>query len=193
MKHTITPILFTIIAIFVCIFIAKPKYGEATLLNTEIGEYKFAIEKYDAYNAKIQELILKRDSVNISDRTKLETLVPEKLDVTHALVDLEDMALQSNLFVENVEADDDLYGLAIDTGEQAQSGDSEGSQNAEIQHADATMSLIGTYEDFKNFLRITEKSLTLMDVTKLSIVQKEGGIYAFSVTFRTYALPEKIN
>lgn len=170
--------------------VTKPKYEEVKLVNAQISEYKFAIEKYDVYNANVQALLLKKNSVDIKDREKLDALIPEKLDTTQVLANLGMIASKSNLSIESVEADDEMYGSKANSGEQTTEDTSMGS---EIQHADVTITLIGRYSDFKNFLKATEESLTLMDVVKLSLAQMEGETYKFVVGIRTYALPLKNN
>lgn len=190
MKRTLTPLLSIIVAVLVIVFITKPKYEEVKMVRTETDEYRVATEKYAVYNAKIQELLLIRDSVNLKDKERLETLAPSELDVTHLLVDLENMAIRSNISVENVEVLDKIHGSSGVRGRQTESVEP---SSEEMQFAEVTLSLSGTYINFKNFLKTVETSLTLMEVTKMTLNQKEGDEYSFNVTIRTYALPVENN
>jgi|CXWL01.1.fsa_nt_gi Tfp pilus assembly protein PilO len=186
MKRVITPLLSIIIAVLVIVFVTKPKYEEVKLVRTETDEYRVAAEKYAIYNAKIQELLLVRDSVNLKDKERLDTLAPAELDITRLLVDIENMAVRSNMNVENVDVLDKIHSSAGANGRKA-----EGviPSSDEVQFAEVSLSLTGTYLNFKNFLTSVETSLTLMEVTKMTVDQKEGNEYSFKVTVRTYALP----
>ncbi|MFZ2253260.1 MAG: hypothetical protein WAW13_03770 [Minisyncoccia bacterium] len=186
MKRTLTPLLSIIVAVLVIVFVTKPKYEELKLIRTETDEYRVATEKYAIYNAKIQELLLIRDSVNLNDKKRLDTLAQPQLDVTQLLVDIEHMAIRSNITIENVDVLDKIHGSAGVSGRQTESIES---SSEEVQFAEVTLSLGGTYLDFKNFLKSVETSLTLMEVTKMTLNQKEGDDYSFTVTIRTYALP----
>lgn len=190
MKRTLTPLLSVIVAILVIVFITKPKYEEVKVVRTETDEYRVATEKYAIYNAKIQELLLVRDSVNLKDKERLDTLAQAELDVTRLLVDVENMAVRANMNIENVEVLDKIHGSAGASGRKA-----EGiiPSSDEVQFAEVTLSLTGTYLNFKNFLTSVETSLSLMEVTKMTVDQKEGNEYSFKVTVRTYALPIENN
>jgi Tfp pilus assembly protein PilO len=49
-------------------------------------------------------------------------------------------------------------------------------------------SVTGTYDDFRAFLADVERSLVLMEVTKISFSSSEGDAIPFSVTVRLYSL-----
>ena len=188
MKRTLTPILSIIVAVLVIVFVTKPKYEEIKLVRTETDEYRVATEKYAIYNAKIQELLLVRDSVNLKDKERLDTLAQAELDVTRLLVDIENMAVRANMSVENVEVLDKIHGTEGASGRQTEGVEP---SSEEVQFAEVTLSLGGTYLNFKNFLKSVETSLPLMEVTKMTLNQREGEEYSFNVTVRTYALPVK--
>lgn len=48
------------------------------------------------------------------------------------------------------------------------------------------LSFSAGYETFKNFLRLQEKEMRLMDVDSISFSPSEGGVYEFQVNLTTY-------
>lgn len=54
---------------------------------------------------------------------------------------------------------------------------------------DIELSLVGTYEQFQDFLGGLERSLVFMEVTNLSVEEGEGELTDYQVTVRLFALP----
>ncbi len=194
MIRATTPIFSIVIAILIFFFVIQPKFDEIKLLRTETDEYNAATAQYAAFNAKVQELILKRDSVKISDRDRLDLLIPEKINDTRLLVDVEAIAKKNNVFLVGVETSNDNIDPSSFTAT-----NSEGQTESEIESSndlltsEITFTLIGEYFDFKNFLRDIETSITLMHITKIHVAGNSEKFKLFNVTVRTYALPDSGN
>lgn len=194
MIRATTPIFSIVIAILIFFFVIQPKFDEIKLLRTETDEYNAATAQYAAFNAKVQELILKRDSVKISDRDRLDLLIPEKINDTRLLVDVEAIAKKNNVFLVGVETSNDNIDPSSLTA-----ANSEGQTENEIESSndlltsEITFTLIGEYFDFKNFLRDIETSITLMHITKIHVAGNSEKFKLFNVTVRTYALPDSGN
>ncbi len=189
MKRTITPLLSLIIALIVFTFVTKPKYDEILVVQKQVAEFNDATQKFSDYNARIQGLILKKDSISVKDKNRLDALVSEKLDGNRILVDLETMALKSNLFLVSVMGSNKVTGTSVNGSGFEGSLDETASE--EIQFADIGISLTGSYDDFKTFLRMVEQSIVLMDVVNLKITSKGYGLSQFDMSIRTYALPKQ--
>lgn len=190
--RSITAILSIIIAILIFVFITQPKYAEVLSVRAEIDEYKSATEKYIAFNAKVQELRLKRDSVKVSERDRLSMLIPSSIEDTRILVDIETMATRNNLLLGSVKTEgDDIDVESLSQGSQTAGGADAKTTGEELRTSEITFEVVGMYADFKNFLRELETSLTLMEVIEIEFTKDESDFDTFGLKVRTYALPIK--
>ena len=184
MMRTLTPILSIIIALLLFLFFIKPQYSEITLLQTEIDEYTNAVESYNDFIAVLDGKLRIKNSRASSDSERLDKLVRTDIDDTRLIVDLEAMVEKHNM----------LFGNVISSGNDAElsSGgtDPAQAQSEELRIADITFDVIGTYEQFKDFLKDLESSLTIYEVINLAFNVTEGTFQQFSVKVRSYALPK---
>lgn len=192
--RSLTPLLSIIIAILIFVFLVQPKYEEAKRIRNETAEYDTATKQYTFFNARVQDLLLKRDAVKVSDRERLDLLVPKVLDETRVLVDIENMMRQNNLLLGRVETKNDNVDVSGMISGSSEKRITDGAaQSGDLLTSDLTFDVIGEYADFKNFLRAVESSLTIMHVTKIKFSQSDSSFQIFTVTVRTYALPSKNN
>jgi Tfp pilus assembly protein PilO len=53
---------------------------------------------------------------------------------------------------------------------------------------DMTLSAVGSYASFRNFLQGIEKSARILDVVRLGVSGSETGVYRFTLSLRLYWL-----
>ena len=182
--RTLTPFLSLVIAIILFIFVIQPQYIEIVSLNSEVNEYVSATEKYQQFTAKLEEKLATKGSRSALENERLDTLVLEEIDATQLLVDLEVLAKQRNLLFGNVE----ISAGDIDVKKISNDADASG---GELTTVDLSFEIVGTYEQFKNFLSDVERSLTLFEVVKMELVSAEESLFQqFAITVRVYALPK---
>lgn len=182
--RTLTPFLSLVIAIILFIFVIQPQYIEIVSLNSEVNEYVSATEKYQQFTAKLEEKLATKGSRSALENERLDTLVLEEIDATQLLVDLEVLAKQRNLLFGNVE----ISAGDIDVKKISNDADASG---GELTTVDLSFEIVGTYEQFKNFLSDVERSLTLFEVVKMELVSTEESLFQqFAITVRVYALPK---
>jgi Tfp pilus assembly protein PilO len=70
----------------------------------------------------------------------------------------------------------------------SQPRDSKGALQGQYATLDITFSVSGTYSDFKMFLADIERSLVLMEVTKITFTKSEGDTMRFVMGVRLYSL-----
>jgi len=184
MMRSITPFLSIIIAVLLFVFFTKPLYSEIRLLQNEISQYKIATTKYSEFNAQIQNLLSIKNNRAASEKERLDLLVPNAIDSTRLLVDLEGIAEGHNLLFGNVST------KGSDVAPTSAGAPEKKDTSTELKTADISFEVIGTYTQFKDFLSDLESSVVLFEVTKITVTAIDGLFQQFAVTVRTYALPK---
>ncbi len=184
--RTLTPILSVIIAIILFVFFVSPKYDEIIAVQAEIAEYQDAVLKYNTFINKLDAKIATKVTRSAIENEHLDRFVPEIIDETQLLVDLESLARRNNLLFGNIEVSSSDVNLARNNADVVDVA----VKSDELITSDISFELIGTYEQFKSFLAEMEKSMTLFEVVEMSLDVDESIFQQFAVTVRVYSLPE---
>ncbi len=182
MMRTLTPFLSMLIAILAILFFIEPQYNEIVKLQNEILEYKEATERYTEFSSTLGAKIQQKNSRSSIDIARLNLLIPDTVDDTHVIVDIETLAKRRGMLFGNV---------AVEGGDvklEQQDSEEEGVKRDVLITNDISFEVIGTYTQFKELLRDIESSLTLFETTKITLSATEGDFQQFGITIRTYAL-----
>jgi Tfp pilus assembly protein PilO len=186
MFKSLTPTLSIITAIVLFMFFTQPMYDEVQIIREEIADYKDTTEDYQKFNAQLQRLKSEKDQINLASVERLEKMIPPTIDAPRLLVDLESMARSNGLLFGNI-----TVGTGV-AGKGASRTDTASAFGALASHS-VTFEVIGTYEQFKEFIRGIENSLTFMEITNLTLTASTERFQQYGVTVQTYALPEVKN
>lgn len=187
MFRTLTPILSILAALAIFFLYVQPLYGDIRAIQDETNEYRQAVERANEFNNLLSNLIAQRNSFSAREMERLETVVPDSVDVVSLLVDVEAMAASHGMSIGGIDvADEQTF---------AEPNESQSTQksNTAISYGDFAMQdvsfqLIGTYEQMRSMLEDMERSLVLMDIVDLTFEIGEGDLLQFDVTVRLYAL-----
>lgn len=185
--RTLTPVLSVIIAIILFVFFVNPKYAEIIAVQAQIAEYQDAILKYNNFVNKLDAKIATKVTRSAIENERLDRFVPENINDTQILVDLESLAQRNNLLFGNVEVVSGDMDLVRKSGAAAADV---AVKSDELKTTDISFELIGTYEQFKLFLADMEKSMTLFEVVEMSLEADDAPFQQFAITVRAYSLPE---
>lgn len=183
--RTLTPVLSLVIAVSLFFFFISPQFTSVQELQKKIEEYKTATDKYKEFSATLEEKLSVKNSRSPLQTERLDALVPTMVDETQIIVDLEQMAKNQHMLFGNITT-------SLDKATAVPKKDEKSTvvKNSELEKAEISFAVIGTYDQFKNFLNELESSLTLFEVTKLLVSAQPGDFQQFSVTVRTYALKQ---
>lgn len=174
--RTLTPLLSVVIAVIVYLFFTSGQLDTIALRNAEIDEYVKAAAGYTAFTEQLNAKIAKKENRSISDKERLDTLVPERIEAINLLVDLEALVKKHNMLFGNVSVSDE-------DNASAQEIDSVNT----LTSVDISFGVIGTYDQFKVFLRDLERSLTIYEVIDLTFSGTESEFNQYELTVRVYA------
>ncbi len=184
MIRTITPILSILIAILIFFFYTKPEFAEVKRIRNEADRYQSAIETAELRNKELEAKLAEKRGHPAVDIERLNILVPSKIDEVKILADLSELARKHNMLFGNVSVMNNEMKPKSSVSDGAQSGDYK-----DLVATDLQFGLIGTYEQFKDFLADIESSLALHEVTNISFQATEGVLEQYGMTVRIYALP----
>ena len=186
MLRTLTPALSTLIAILLFFFFTQPKFDEAKLIDVEATEYEQAVENFNTFVSTLKQKLAIKQQQTQAQNDKLDLLIPDAVDDTRLLVDIEALVKRHGMLLGGMSASND-NALLVKEGVE----NSATSVSDEMNAVDVTFDVIGTYPQFKDLLREIEQSSELLEVTSMSFSASEGSFQQFSLNVRTYSLPNR--
>lgn len=185
-------ILGVVLAGTVFIVYTRPTYTEVQTMRAQSTEYDEALDKAQEMQRLKQSLLARFNALNPNDVDRLHKLLPDHVDNVRLILDLDSLAGNYGLGVENVIVDNP----ETDSGSRTASG-LIGSQSQEYDSLGLQFTTRGTYENFSKFLTDLEASLRIVDLEQLKIERdaapagKEASgepTYRFDLAIRTYWL-----
>ena len=186
-----------LIAAAVGLFFAfiNPTYSEVKTLRDQQKEYDEALLNSRKLLEKRDELTQIFNSFSLEDKDRLLKLMPDNVDNIRLVLDVQRIAKQYGMLPRDIKFDTGTRSggaSAIQqTGSaQALTPDQVNQAKKDFGSFDLEFSVIGTYENFVNFLRDLEKSLRVVDITSVTFGVGDDGKTAlrFTVKTKTYWL-----
>lgn len=148
------PLLALIAAVGIGFFYVKPTWTEIKGLQAQKTQFDNALSDAQEIKNTIERLNTKYNSISADELSRLETLMPEKIDITHALQNLNSIAEQ--------------YGVSIEPVEIVEQKPDE--NNPHLGKVMFSFDLYASYDQFKQITADIEKSLQLADIANLEVV-----------------------
>ena len=183
----------------------KPTYDSTQAVQTQINQYNAALDKATQLQTLKQTLLSRYNSFDPGDLARLQTMLPDQVNNIGLILDLDTLANQYGLSLENVGIDS--------TGQSAPSASGNtaavGSSVASYESLNVTFTIHCTYSQFIQYVTSLETSLRVVDLIGLTVTGGGAGgaasvssptqnsasstatdnnVYAFGVTLRTYWL-----
>ena len=182
-----------VLAIAAFFFYTKPAYDSTLTAREAMTEYDRALQKAAELTELKQRLLLRYNDFDPAQIDRLHKLLPDHVDNVRLVLDLDNLALQHGLALENV--------IINGVGAEEKSKTVIGGASLRGDYDSLTMrfSTNGTYPNFVSFMESLETSLRIVDLVSLSLEatglsqpsvggNPEEPVYRFSITLRTYWL-----
>lgn len=150
-------------------------------LREERGRYEDAFQKTREIEVARTGLLEKYNRISLEDREKILKLLPDHIDSVRLIIDINTIAAQYGMALKNITLTD------VEEKKGSTAG-TIGPSETLYAKVGLKFSLRGSYDNFLSFLRDSEKSLRLMDVTALAFAVREENAYDYDVTVSTYRL-----
>src|SRR3989344_5870484 len=163
----------------------KPSYTNIGLLKAQIAQYDEALQKAAQLDERMKELLNKRNSFNQADIDRLQLMLPDNADNIGLILELDSLASHYGMSLENVDVTAESSAAAAEATAGAVIGTAPKSASITLH-----FSTVGTYDNFRSFMRDIETSLRLVDLVSLSIHPDATatGSYSYDITIKTYWL-----
>ena len=183
----------------------KPTYDSTQCVQAQIAQYNAALDKATQLQSIKQTLLSRYNSFDPNDLARLQTLLPDQVNNIGLILDLDTLANQYGLSLENVGIDSSGAGSSKQVAGSAGNTTSIGTSATPYESLDVNFTIHCTYAQFIQYISGLETSLRMVDLVGLavsgggsaasnpSLTQNAAAgsdtiVYTFNVTLRTYWL-----
>ncbi len=157
----------------------KPTFDDVTETQDKIVQYQQEISKVSSVNAKLDQLLVEHDSVSSSDRMRLLTYMPDRVDTVAVPRDL-------NAILERVGVSMDQVSYKGVVQEGVVPGEIIESTTNEAEKHQFTISFESSYDQLKSILQLMEGNVYPLEVYELTVRESEGGFLSVDMDIVTY-------
>jgi len=195
--RSILSVLGIIVAGAIFFLYTKPTYDTIQTVQAQIAQYNGALDKATQLQELKQTLLTRYNSFSPTDLARLQTLLPDQVNNIGLILDLDTLANQFGMSLENVDissTDDSTSGTA------SVAPTAVGVTSEPYNSLDVQFTVHGTYAQFIQYITNLETSLRIVDLVGLTVssggssagAAASGGsdniVYTFNITLRTYWL-----
>lgn len=191
MFQFILPIFFILASIGLFFGFTKAKWDSIQSLRSETVEYKKALDNSKQLLTKRDELLNKKNSISESDIEKLNVLLPNDVNSTKVILEIENLATRIHgLGFENPKYDPNKKVVTdtktTTTDKQTPKDLAEDQKDYGTFELEFTLS--GPYDRFIGFVQDLEKSLRIIDIQSVEISTPDNQTMKYLVKVQTYWL-----
>lgn len=184
MNSHISPLIGLAVAIGIFFLYVNPTWSGSIAEKKEaIASNDRALEAASEYAAQQNELASSRNDIDPTDLERLNKFLPDSVDNVGLILDLNALAARSGLLLSNIDV------MKNDTGS---SNNATGALSAigvsPVSSIDLSLSAVGSYTAFREFLTGVERSARLLDVLDITVKGSETGVYTYKMKLRLYWL-----
>ncbi len=195
---TISQILMVIASLVLVFALIMPKWEDIKRLQGEVEDYKRAIANIDQYNNELQRLLNEKENLGQNNAQKLETYLPNEVDVPVVMSDIELIAKMAGMKVLSMAQADDLEERGIYQANTGGNGNEteEGADMPELSTVDVSVRMVGTYDGLKKMLATlflnkyplvpVELKFASKDVIE-NVADPDNPLFDFALVLRTYS------
>jgi hypothetical protein len=202
MRFTLlTQLALLLVSVVIIMTFIRPAFGEIKSKQDENFRYQDTVAKAEALNQELQNLVAKRDAFSVADRATLNLFVPERIDPIKVMRDIESIFKVLNKPILSLSANDLVLPQSPEESIDTQLALPEAPLGAAMVTQDFKVSFVGSYEDIKQLLVLTERNQTLLEVMSLDFdplsaqISAENrdedlpeGAFSVSLTLRAFGL-----
>jgi Tfp pilus assembly protein PilO len=174
----ITFIVLVLISAAGFFFYVYPQYQAIQTLQTEQSQYTQALAKVSAAEKTRDDLITRYNSFSSADLARLQVVMPQNINSIRLLVDITQFAASDGVKLTNISTQSDAES----------NPDAVSSAGSAYNTLVVRFTIHSSYDQFLQFLRDTEHSMPLLDVTSITFTPADSGVEDFQVTLKTYSL-----
>lgn len=161
-KNNLVIVILLLVFIGILFLLDLPTYNKVAFSRNEVKTYENLLEERKGILAKVDQLKQvyedRKDEIN-----KISYLLPSGKDLPGLIVQFEALTSENGLVLEKLDFSED-------------------------SKDDVSLSVSGTYQSFKSFLRALELNIRLMDIKSINFSPSEDGglMFNFNIKLKVY-------
>ncbi len=176
MARGIISLFFLGVAIVVFFAWTNPNFESVKSLREQEAAFDGILASTKQLQAIRDGILSDYNSITRSDLERLNKLLPSQMKAVKLVIEIENIAKKHNLLLKN-----------IDVKKPAEEKKSVfGAEKKYFDKIPVSISLVGRYNLFISFLNDLEKSLSLIDIDRLSFSSGKTDSYEFNISAVTY-------
>ncbi|MDP3710376.1 MAG: hypothetical protein Q8R29_01485 [bacterium] len=191
MNRTVASIMLFIGALLIALFYLRPSWSKTV---TQTRENRDLRSLNDELNSLIENRDFLLDTINRiskNDLSRVDEVLPKDRQAAQLLALFESLSGKSGLVLKSIELSEKVEVKAESPG-QPRPGLGIPSQkpSGPVREFPISMSMLGTYDSFKNFLGMLERNLRVSDIDNLNFsITGTTDLFSFSLKLKTYYQP----
>jgi Tfp pilus assembly protein PilO len=179
----ITAIIIVAVSIGMYFMYISPSIADIRMLTEKNTEYISTLSKSKELKDKRDTLLTSYAAISPADLDRLGKIIPNTFDPVAFAKDMNGMASSNGLVLKN---------MKISTAPKLDSSSQGVVLTAPVPDAYKTIfvtfTVVGTYEQFVQYLKNMEMSIQLTDIISISVKSSDTPIYEYTVDLSTYSL-----
>lgn len=172
----LTQVVIAGIAIGIVITYIQPTMEKISSRQDEIAQTKSELERVNAVNARLNQLVEQTNAISQRDKLALTTYLPDQIDTVQVLKDISSMTQIAGLVT---------TALTYTGEETVRPSSQEDDAVAPLVHG-FDLTVDGPYENIKQLLLLLEQNNYPLEVMDLNITPTEGGLLTVAIKLNTY-------
>lgn len=188
MSRTLVSIFFLLIGVFAFVVFISPQFSKSRGSRIKLADLANIASELEDIAVDRDKLIDIYNSITQADIDRLGKMLPSGPNASSFLTNLEFLALKNNLQLKRLEFVGDTSATAsraqsIPVPSSVVSAVRPGENFAELP---LSISIEGSYESFRNYLKDLEKSVRLLDINEINFGLIRPNTYEFTVKAKAY-------
>lgn len=192
MFRLIIPVVLILGSIGLFVSYTNPTYKSLGELRATYAAYNEALANSKKLFEIRNELTTKYNSLSVTDREKLETLLPDNIDNIRFILDIEEISRPHgrNMRPRDVKYDPNAQNNTGQTPTAQTTPSQLQALNRDYGEFQLDFSVSGTYDTFVKFVKDMERNLRIIDIEEVTFSTPVDGsnIYKYNFRVKTYWL-----
>jgi len=190
MTRQVIPAIIIIISIAGAFLYVWPGYKEINSLRqqeTVLDDGLLKAKEADEIGFNLGQTL---ENISEAEYRMLDRVLPRTIDTLRLSNDIQGIAANHGIDIDDIKVEESASSENKTTSTEL---DQQAPilQVAEVQEVEVTFEVAATYRAFLDFMADLQDSLQLFDITAIKLSQNDDGLYEFSLSLRTYSLPDE--
>lgn len=169
------------------VYVGPTWNGSIATTKAAISADDDALSTAQAFAEQEAELTMEQNNILPENLKRLSVFLPDSVDNVRLILDLNSLAAKSSVSLSNIDVSSNRANGKNNTNTTS-IGNLPTSASNPIDSADLSLTVVGTYSSFQEFLAGIERSARLLNVREISVDGSDTGVYKYEMKIRFYWL-----